>query len=288
MKLEIQNLSLHFGKQKVLDNLTLTINKGEIWGIVGANGTGKTSLFSCLQGIYKHYDGIITYTPYNKKYISNIPQRATLPDNMDVLRFLQMMGTLKGLSHYQATKQAMSFLHELAIDYAVHHQLKHLSNGLQMAVNIIQAFMGDPHIVFLDEPNSGLDPKMSSLLKRFLQDHKQEKTYIISSHNLAFIEEMCSHVAILHGGKLIYKDVLSKATQQDNVYNIKSNLPLSKTIDHLKKCKHISMVLADPYTNIIYIESTQDISHDLFTHIPQLIYYQKGITLKNMYLRLIR
>lgn len=205
--IEIKNLTKSYGKNRGIDNVNLSINKGEIFGFIGPNGAGKSTTIKVLlnlifptSGDAKIFDlDCVTETTKIKEQIGYVPSEVRYYDNMKV----------KELIHY-----AISFYKDIDKDYVeelcktfdveIEKNMSELSLGNKKKVAIVQALIHKPKLLILDEPTNGLDPLIQQKLFNTLLRAKEEGTTIfLSSHNLTEVEEFCDRVAIIREGKII-------------------------------------------------------------------------------------
>ncbi len=200
-----KGLAKTFGKRIALDDVCLNVPKGSIYGFLGCNGAGKTTCLSILSGVIRKTRGKIDIDSIDpdkeedlaKKRIGCMLQEMNLFSGKTVRSNLLFYASLKGI-----TEDIDKYLKRFDIQDLANIKAGALSHGQQKLVLIIQAFMGDPGIVILDEPISGFDPKRIIMLREFIRKKRGDQTIIISSHNLDEIDRLCSHIGIIHDGKL--------------------------------------------------------------------------------------
>lgn len=200
------NLQKNYGKAKVLRGITLSVEDGAFWGLVGKNGAGKSTLINTLTGTVLKSDGAfwIYDTPDRKlnqakKSIGVMPDVSGLYGAMTGAEFLKYMASLKGV---KLTKSDIKrCLDDVSLDVPFDRKIKEYSFGMKKKISLAQALIGEPRLLFLDEPTSGVDPEsilhIQGLFRRL---HQSGTTIFLASHNLNEIERLCSHVAILDQG----------------------------------------------------------------------------------------
>ncbi len=220
----IQIVGLHksFGKLTVLDQLDLSIDKGGIFVILGPNGSGKTTLIKSILGMVIPKKGSIKIDDqtvlgeYNyRDNIDYLPQIANFPANLSVKEIIDFV---KKLRTKPTRDEELITLFEL--EPFLDKKLGHLSGGTKQKVNIVLAFMFNSDLIVLDEPTSGLDPIALLHLKELIQKEKDaEKTILISTHIMSFVEEMADEIVFLLDGKIYFKGTIAelqtKTDQQD-------------------------------------------------------------------------
>jgi ABC-type multidrug transport system ATPase subunit len=218
----IEGISKTFGRQKALDNVSFEIPAGSVFGLLGPNGAGKTTLFSIIANFLKPDSGKISVLGIDVDNIgelqgrlSILPQDALFQSNVPVREQLEFFGLLSGMSKAQAADETTRVLTMVQLMDAQKKNARALSHGMTKRLGIAQAFMGKPEVIVLDEPTAGLDPVNAAGVRRLINDIRQtaKATLIISSHNLAEIQEMCGAVAILDVGKLVECKSVAELTE---------------------------------------------------------------------------
>jgi ABC-2 type transport system ATP-binding protein len=213
-------------KAKALDNLELTVQQGEIFGLLGPNGSGKTTTIKLLLGLLFPSGGTIKVFGNSPRHVANKQRIGFLPEESYLYPYhnaeeaLFFYGRLFGLSREICHKRVEELLEMVGLFKIRKRPIKEYSKGMARRIGLAQALINDPELVFLDEPTSGLDPIATHEVKDLiLQLKKHGKTIVLSSHLLADVEDICDRIAILYGGKIqaqgVVGDLLSKpsATQ---------------------------------------------------------------------------
>ncbi|MBM4762761.1 ABC transporter ATP-binding protein [Bacillus sp. B15-48] len=210
--IEMKNVSKNFDRYKAVENVSLSIQKGSIYGLIGSNGAGKTTLIKLLSGIYLQEQGSVTID--GETVFENIALKQKIFYIPDQPYFLSQYTTLEMANFYKSIypswsderfqKLVSSF--ELDVKKKIHS----FSKGWQRQAAFILALSTKPEIMILDEPMDGLDPVVRKKIKNLLiQDvADREMTILISSHNLREIEDICDHIGIIHKGKIIIEKEL--------------------------------------------------------------------------------
>lgn len=210
--LEITNLHKAYGKTVAVDNLNLTVKKGEFFGLLGNNGAGKSTTINCVTGITQFTTGSISVMGHDVKKdyqqarasIGLSPQEFNVDIFARIDKVLHFVGGYYGMSRTQREKR----IDELFTQFGLHeHREKkfgQLSGGLKRRMILARALMHDPDVLILDEPTAGVDVGQRHDLWKYLQEmHRAGKTIILTSHYLEEVEKLCSRVAVLHNGTLI-------------------------------------------------------------------------------------
>ena len=205
----VKGLTKRFSHVTALDDVSFEIPEGSLFGLLGPNGAGKTTLFSVAAGFLRATSGSIDVLGVDVREISRLrgrfsmlPQDAAFQGGIPVLDQLVMFGRLSGASPDDAERQAREALDMVGLGSVAAQGAGALSHGMVKRVQLCQAFLGHPEVIFLDEPTSGLDPKTAREVRVLIQELRKERTIVISSHNLREVQEICSHAAILNEGVL--------------------------------------------------------------------------------------
>jgi ABC-type multidrug transport system ATPase subunit len=222
----IKGVTKFFGAQKALDKVTFEIPPGQVFGLLGPNGAGKTTLFSIMANFLKPSDGSIEVLGIDVDHIGDLqgrlsilPQDALFQSNVPVREQLEFFGLLGGMTKPQAADETTRVLTMVGLLDQQKKNARALSHGMTKRLGIAQAFMGKPEVIILDEPTAGLDPVNAAAMRRMINDIKTKAnaTLIVSSHNLAEIQEMCAAVAILDVGKLVECRSVAELTESKGV-----------------------------------------------------------------------
>jgi ABC-2 type transport system ATP-binding protein len=206
-----QNLSKTY-THKVLNNINLSINTGEIVGYIGPNGAGKSTTIKILTGIIPDFDGEASVLGLNvkrdtleiKRQIGYIPENAALYDTLTPLEYLHFIGQLYLLEPLQVEKKAKELMNLFALSDYVDSRMTTFSKGMRQKVLLIAGMIHNPSLLFLDEPLSGLDANAVILVKEILSQLKRSgKTIFYSSHIMDVVEKISDRIIIINKGEMI-------------------------------------------------------------------------------------
>ncbi len=212
-------------KQKVLQGLTFVVNEGEILGLVGLNGQGKSTTIKIMLGllfpdkgevkVFNSYPGDLKI----KKKISYLPENPVFFENLNAVEFLSFAGRLRGLDGKNLKSSIKTLIERVGLSGNEKKPIRKYSKGMVQRIGLAQAFIGNPEFVILDEPLSGLDPLGRKMAKELILEHKKNGgTVFFTSHILEDIENMCDRILILNHGKIIRevrKSLLLKRRLED-------------------------------------------------------------------------
>ena len=227
--LEITELSKHYGSTIALSNINLCIEKAAAIGLVGKNGAGKTTLLSILSGALRANTGSISILGETPESIATtgklnvLPQDATFKKGISVYKQLVFFARLQGMSKIEANASVEKLLNEFGDAQFAQQAPETMSYGQRKRLGILQAFLGFPQLVILDEPTAGLDPIVANDVRQLIRKLSAQTAFIISSHNLYEIEDICSSVIILDAGKLIASKQISQLRGNENKLNLTLN-----------------------------------------------------------------
>jgi ABC-type multidrug transport system ATPase subunit len=232
--LRIQNLSKRFDKTQALDDVTFDVPMGSIFGLLGPNGAGKTTLFSIAAGFLRADGGSLRVLGTDISHVSELqgrmtilPQDAAFQRNVPIVEQLVFLRRLDGSDAATAQREVTEAMERVGIAQYSRRGIHALSHGMLKRLGIAQAFLGRPDLILLDEPTSGLDPQNARQIRDLVRELQQSRrvTTVISSHNLAEIQELCDHVAILDRGKLKIAGSVQEITRQGRRIEITTSRP---------------------------------------------------------------
>ena len=213
--IQIRNLTKTYrdfwGRKKVqaLNSLSLEVNKGEVFGLLGPNGSGKTTTMKLLLGLLFPTEGEISILGKPASDVSKNEKIGYLPEESYLYRFLNaeetldFYGRLFDISAEERKQRTNELIEMVGLQHARRRQLKEYSKGMTRRIGLAQALINNPDLVLLDEPTSGLDPEGSQDMKRLIENLRdQGKTVVMCSHLLADVQDVCDRIAILYGGEL--------------------------------------------------------------------------------------
>jgi Cu-processing system ATP-binding protein len=223
--IRIENLSKRFKKLQALDDVNVLFSPGQVVSLVGPNGSGKTTLIKSILGMVKADSGIVYVNgeringdPSYRGRIGYMPQIGRYPDNMRVGQLFKM---LKNIRQVDESELDTDLLVRFNLASIFDKPMRTLSGGTRQKVSAALAFYFDPEILILDEPTAGLDPLSSEILKeKIMQEKRQKKLILITSHILSDLDELTTHVMYLQEGKMIFfRDIeaLRKHTGQEKL-----------------------------------------------------------------------
>ncbi len=211
---------MEFGSTRVIDDLTFSIKQGETFGLLGSNGSGKTTIIRALLGIYPatsgtlHLDGK-AYSVSSGIKLGYLPEERGLYKKEKVIDVMTYFGSLKGMSSASARDWSMDYLQKVDLAQKAHTQIDKLSGGQQQKVQLGVTVMNDPDILILDEPTKGFDPVNRRLLMQIIERHqKKGATVVFVTHQMEEVERLCDRIILLKDGKAAAYGSLSSVKKQ--------------------------------------------------------------------------
>lgn len=204
MAIKISHLNKHIGKQHVLKDICLSIGDGEIVGLLGPNGAGKSTLMKILVGVWDASNGEVQVP----KSIGYLPEQNPLYEDMYVREYLRFFAELrmKARGERREAKGEKEIVEELiervGLTAEAHKRIGQLSKGYRQRVGLAQAMIGNPELLILDEPTTGLDPNQLEDIRALIRTMGEQRTVILSTHILQEVKQMCSRVIIIDHGEI--------------------------------------------------------------------------------------
>ncbi len=215
-RIELNNIQKSYGTQKVLDNVSFHIGKGEIVGLLGPNGAGKSTLMKIITGYIKPDEGVVKVMGMDatsgsldiKKHIGYLPEHNPLYLDMYVREYLAFVASV----YHTDTNRVEHVITDTGLTPEAHKKIGQLSKGYRQRVGLAAALIHDPDILILDEPTTGLDPNQLVEIRQLIKDLGRDKTLILSSHIMQEVEHLADRVLIINKG-MIMADESLKALQ---------------------------------------------------------------------------
>ncbi len=305
--IEVRNLTKQYGAKKAVDDLSFTVNDGEILGFLGPNGAGKSTTMNMLTGYISSTSGnalingidILDDPIEAKKNIGYLPEIPTLYLDMTVKDYLNFIYDLKKckLPRKAHLEDVCSLV---KINDVYGRIIRNLSKGYKQRVGLAQALVGNPPILILDEPTVGLDPKQIIEIRTLIKKLGKKHTVILSSHILSEIQAVCDRVIIINGGKIAADDTtenLTKNISADHRLIARIEGPREEILKTIKNISGVISVIADMerepgvYDYEIEVKDDADIRRELFKRIVSRSWVMLGLrstemTLEDIFLKI--
>ena len=227
--LDIQHLTKTYGEKKAVDDLTLHIAPGEIYGFIGHNGAGKTTTLKSVVGILQFDQGEITIGGKSiktdplacKRLLAYIPDNPDLYDYMTGIKYLNFIADVFGVDAQTRRERIRTYADTFELTGDLAQPIAAYSHGMKQKLAIIAAWLHEPKLILMDEPFVGLDPKASHLLKEMMREVCDEGGAIFfSTHVLEVAEKLCDKVAIIKGGRLIRSGAMEEVKGDESLEDV--------------------------------------------------------------------
>lgn len=306
--IEVKNLVKRYGNRNVVDDLSFTVEKGQIVGFLGPNGAGKSTTMNIVTGYISATEGSVKVNGFDiydepekvKECIGYLPEQPPLYPDMKVWEYLDFVADLKKVKKSEKEKMLRKVTRATKIQDVSERLIKHLSKGYKQRVGLAGAMIGDPEILILDEPTVGLDPKQIIEIRNLIRELSKNHTILLSSHIMQEVSAVCNRIMIINQGKLILSDTPENipnhiAQTNDLTLQAKGNKELIKSL--IDRIEHVtySKILSTGEQEIYQVEMSTPVEYDVREQVfyefaeakcPILQMSQKIPTLEEVFLRL--
>ena len=226
--IEVKNVTKKYGSFVAVDDISFTINDGEVVGFLGPNGAGKSTTMNMITGYIEQTEGNIIVDGFDtikkskkaKKEIGYMPEGVPLYTDLTVKEFVTYMAELRKVDKKTKKEKVQNVLKETGLDQIQNKLIKNLSRGQKQRVSLAGTLVADPKILILDEPTVGLDPKQITEIRSLIKNLGKKHTVILSSHILSEVSQICDRVIIINKGKIVAVDTpenLEKKVSDNNI-----------------------------------------------------------------------
>lgn len=252
MSIIVQNVTKQYDNQLALNDVSLTIGKGEIVGLLGPNGAGKSTLMKIITCFIPPTKGTVSVEGYDiweqsmevRKRVGYLPEHNPLYLDMYVKEYLGFVAGIHHITGQEASKRIDEMIEMTGLGVEMHKKIGALSKGYRQRVGLAQAMIHNPSVLILDEPTSGLDPNQLIDIRRLIKDLGNEKTVLLSTHIMQEVEALCDKVIIINKGVVVANDNIENLTKEsDNVLVVEFDgnvtIEMLRNIVGLKQAKAI-------------------------------------------------
>lgn len=306
--LEVKNLVKRYGSKYAVDNISFTVNRGEILGFLGPNGAGKTTTMNIVTGYLSSTEGTATIDGHEilddplaaKAKIGYLPEHPPLYMDMTVKEYLNFMYDLKKVK-LPRQKHIEQVCDTVKISHVYTRLIRNLSKGYKQRVGLAQALLGNPDLLILDEPTVGLDPSQIIEIRNLIKDLGKKHTVILSSHILPEVQAICERVIVINDGKIIADDTpdhLSRSMSSDSGVSVRLEGPVTEVNTALRSLASVqsSNPLGERekgvFEYVVTPRGDEDIRRDIFAlaaekNWPILSMKSTEMTLEEIFLKLV-
>ena len=292
--IEVKNVTKKYGSFVAVDDISFTVNDGEVVGFLGPNGAGKSTTMNMITGFTEPTEGTIIVDGYDiskkpkkaKKQIGYMPEGVPLYSDLTVKEFVTYMAEIKGVDRKEKKNKVQEVLEKTGLLDVQNKLTKNLSRGYKQRVSMAGALVGNPKVIILDEPTVGLDPKQVTEIRALIKELGKEHTVILSSHILSEVSQICNRVIIINKGEIIAIDtpenLENKVIQENSIYvTVEDNNGKMENIkEKLENVKEIKLVTQNEDNTKKYIitgEKDVDLRKNIFD-----TFAKEGITIFEM------
>ena len=245
-----EQVTKRYGAHLALEDVSFTVPKGQVLGLLGQNGAGKTTAMNILTGCLAPSAGSVSIGGFDildqprqaKRLLGYLPERAPLYDEMTVGVYLRFACELKQVVRSAIAGHVKEVAEKTGLTGELGRKIGNLSKGFRQRVGLAQALCGSPEVIVLDEPTSGLDPRQSSEMRELIKSLSGEHTVLLSSHILSEVQSVCSRVMILHHGRLICDSGLQALREGEKRLRAVIACGESRLLPALRQIKSVSRV----------------------------------------------
>ncbi|MBQ5857235.1 MAG: gliding motility-associated ABC transporter ATP-binding subunit GldA [Bacteroidales bacterium] len=253
MSIIVQNVTKQYDNQLALNDVSLTIGKGEIVGLLGPNGAGKSTLMKIITCFIPPTKGTVSVEGFDiweqsmevRKRVGYLPEHNPLYLDMYVKEYLGFVAGIHHITGQEASKRIDDMIEMTGLGVEMHKKIGALSKGYRQRVGLAQAMIHNPSVLILDEPTSGLDPNQLIDIRRLIKDLGNEKTVLLSTHIMQEVEALCDKVIIINKGVVVANDNIKNLTKEsDNVLVVEFDgnvtIEMLRNIVGLKQAKAVN------------------------------------------------
>ena len=257
-KLKLIGVSHQYGNNTVLDNISITLSPG-VYGLIGANGAGKTTLIKILCGILKPSKGTVSYNDksiISKDYRSIVglmPQNQKGYDNFTGYQLLTYMAAMKEIDKEEAITNINQLIEMASMQSFIHSKIKTYSGGMRQRLMLAQALLGDPKVVYLDEPTAGLDPGERINIRNYISQFAKDRIIIVATHVMQDIESIAKEIILLKKGEIKYIGAISTILNSISGYVYEKEINISSVFEYQSKYKVSNIIQKDSKVIIKFI-----------------------------------
>jgi len=308
--IKVQNLVKRFGTKYALDDVSFSVEKGEVVGFLGPNGAGKSTTMNIITGFMSSTSGSAEVAGIDilddpiavKRYIGYLPEQPPLYPDMTVKEYLNFVYELKGcrLNRRKHLEEICKVV-KIADDYKRGRLIKNLSKGYKQRVGIAQALVGNPSVIILDEPTVGLDPKEIIEIRALIRNLGETHTVILSTHILSEVQAVCDRIIIINSGKIIADEKaesIFNLIEDNRRYNVRicgQSRAVQSELERVDGISRVSLVgerEGDSYLYSVECASDIDIRKAIFAmcaakNMPLIGLELQGVSLEDVFIALV-
>lgn len=291
----INGLSKKFGSFTAVDNISFSVNKGEVLGFLGPNGAGKTTTMRMIAGYLLPSAGNVSVCGFDvqensmetRRKIGYLPEGGPLYNDMTAQTFLAFIAEIRGLRGVELKNRMNFVIEKLHLGDVIKQNIDTLSKGFKRRVALAQAILHDPEVLILDEPTDGLDPNQKHEVRELIKSMAEDKAIIISTHILEEVEAICARAIIISAGKIVAsgtpEEIMVKASGHNSVVVKLKNESADKILNEILAINNVDKVKMEGKNTVLVFtkkgkDILGDISNAMYKHQHQIeeMYLRKG------------
>lgn len=275
--IRISKLSRHYGKLKAVDDVSFEIQQGEVVGLLGHNGAGKTTIMKMITGFLEATSGSIEVdtlfigpdTQKIQKRIGYLPENCPAWPEMTVIDYLEYQASLHGISKNHRNEAVARAIKRTALKEKALPTIQTLSRGYRQRVGVAQAILHDPDIIILDEPTNGLDPTQILQMRELIRELAQNATVILSTHILQEVQAVCDRVLIMRSGQMVVDSRLADLQSGHHLQITVDNEDASSYLNEIKGINEVKRCTSSGALHCFSLDCSLDIAPDIATAVLQ-------------------
>ncbi len=218
MSIQVQNLTKEYKQQRAVDQISLTVQPGEIVGFLGPNGAGKSTTMKIATGYLQPTEGTVEVNGFDvrthsmdvRRSVGYLPEHNPLYLDLYVKEYLRFAGSMHGLRGAELSRRIADMIDRVGLGLEQHKRIGQLSKGYRQRVGLAQALLHNPPVLILDEPTTGLDPNQLAEIRQVIREAGRDKTVLFSTHIMQEVEVLCDRVVIINRGRIVADGPLSQ------------------------------------------------------------------------------
>ena len=278
------HVSKRYGALNALQDVSFSVPKGQVLGLLGQNGAGKTTAMNILTGCLAPSSGSVTIGGKDvilqpreaKRMIGYLPEAVPVYDEMTVRAYLRFACELKGVEKKAVAPHVEEVVEKPGLSDVLDRKIGNLSKGYRQRAGVAQAFCGTPEVIVLDEPTAGLDPKQNSEMRQLIKSLAGEHTILFSSHILSEVQAVCDRIVILHHGKIICDSALQALRRGEQRLRVVIDCPEKRILPSLHQLQSVRRVESEKTGEhgltqaVLTVDSSGQAERELFTLLSSL------------------
>lgn len=306
--IEVKNLTKVYGQHKAVDNISFTVNDGEILGFLGPNGAGKTTTMNMMTGFISSTSGTVTINGHDilddpieaKKQLGYLPDVPPVYGDMRVDEYLEFVCDIKRVKKSQRAAMLDDIAETVGISEVRNRIVKNLSKGYRQRVGLAQAMVGYPSVLILDEPTVGLDPKQIIEMREVIRRLGERHTILLSSHILSEVSAVCDRVMIINNGKIVASDTTENLEEgaAENIQLIRIRGDILAALDIIRGCEGVNSAETESCeekgcTEVrIYAQKDVDVRAEIIRQLTEkgidvLMLKSAALTLEDVFIKVV-